>query len=117
MLTYRNNYTTLSQGIDIIKINCWEFKKCGREPGGTYAHELGICPASIEIRLDGTHHGINAGRCCWIVEATICEGKKQGAFPQKYKDCKKCAFFKKVSEEENNELQNTESLLFKLKKI
>jgi len=27
------------------KYNCWEFKKCGREPGGEKADRLGICPA------------------------------------------------------------------------
>ena len=27
-------------------INCWEVKKCGREPGGAKVAELGVCPAS-----------------------------------------------------------------------
>lgn len=91
--------------------------KCGREPGGTHAHELGICPASIEIRLDGIHDGINGGRSCWVVEATICDGKRQGASSRKYKSCKHCDFFKKVIEEEKDKLQISGSLLLKLKKI
>jgi hypothetical protein len=28
------------------KLNCWEVKKCGREPGGVKVKELGVCPAS-----------------------------------------------------------------------
>jgi len=34
----------------MASVNCWEFKKCGREPNGLKAIELGICPASIESR-------------------------------------------------------------------
>ena len=26
-------------------MNCWEFKKCGREGGGVKSIELGTCPA------------------------------------------------------------------------
>ncbi len=26
--------------------NCWDFKSCGREQGGTKAAELGVCPAA-----------------------------------------------------------------------
>ncbi len=33
------------------KLNCWDFKKCGRQSGGEKAHELGVCPASTEKRL------------------------------------------------------------------
>jgi len=32
--------------------NCWEYKKCGREPGGIKVHELGVCPATVEEGLD-----------------------------------------------------------------
>lgn len=35
------------------KLNCWEFKKCGRELGGAHVHDLGVCPATEEKRLDG----------------------------------------------------------------
>jgi len=28
------------------KLNCWEFKKCGRQPGGPKVAELGVCPAT-----------------------------------------------------------------------
>lgn len=49
------------------KINCWEFKKCGRESGGAHAYDFGVCPAATEKRLNGTHGGKNAGRACWVV--------------------------------------------------
>ncbi len=37
------------------KLNCWEFRKCGREPGGIKVHESGVCPAPLEIEVDGIH--------------------------------------------------------------
>lgn len=80
--------------------NCWQVKKCGREPNGNNVRELGVCPASIETRLDGTNHGTNGGRCCWALEGTLCDSQVQGTFLAKYKRCLKCEFFQKVSEEE-----------------
>ncbi|TAN42665.1 MAG: hypothetical protein EPN25_02670 [Nitrospirae bacterium] len=82
------------------KVNCWEFKKCGREPGGALVKELGICPATEEHRLDGTHGGTNAGRSCWVLAGTLCKGKVQGTFAHKYMDCEICDFYKSVKEEE-----------------
>jgi hypothetical protein len=40
-------------------LNWWEFKKCGREPGGAKAAELGICPSASETRVDGINNGKN----------------------------------------------------------
>jgi len=37
------------------KLNCWEFKQCGREAGGAHVDEFGVCPATKEQRLDGVH--------------------------------------------------------------
>ena len=34
------------------KVNCWEFKRCERTPGGKKEEELGICPVTMEKRLD-----------------------------------------------------------------
>lgn len=45
-----------------MKENCWEVKQCGRKPGGTKEKELGVCPAAIGNKLDGTNHGQNAKR-------------------------------------------------------
>ncbi len=82
------------------KQNCWDFKRCGREPGGLNAEELGICPAATEEKLDGVHGGKNAGRACWVVAGTFCEGKAQGSFAKKYDTCGKCDFYQSVWQEE-----------------
>jgi hypothetical protein len=82
------------------KLNCWEVKKCGREPGGPRAHDLGICPATQEIRLNGIHEGRNAGRSCWVLAGTLCGGAVQGTFAQKYKNCQACDFYEQVKKQE-----------------
>jgi hypothetical protein len=83
-----------------VKLNCWEFKKCGRETGGARAAEMGVCPACTEARLDGTHDGRNAGRACWVVAGTLCKGEVQGIYAKKYGACAKCDFYAKVKAEE-----------------
>lgn len=98
------------------KLNCWEFKKCGREPEGTKVNELGVCPASIEARLDGVHGGKNSGRACWIVAGSMCGGKVQGTFAQKYGNCAKCDFYQEVKKEEDSKFELSATLLGKLKK-
>ncbi|MEW6109131.1 MAG: two-CW domain-containing protein [Nitrospirota bacterium] len=82
------------------KLNCWEFKKCGRESGGNNVPELGVCPASTNTLLDGIHGGISAGRSCWVVAGTMCKGEIHGTFAQKYKDCGTCDFYGLVRDEE-----------------
>jgi hypothetical protein len=96
------------------KINCWEFKKCGREPGGVKVHELGVCPATNESKLNGVHEGENSGRTCWAIAGSMCGGKIQGSFAQKYGNCVICDFFKKVKEEEGAEFTLSSVLLKKL---
>ncbi len=75
-------------------MNCWEFKKCGREHGGTNTESLGVCPASVEKTVDGVHGGKNAGRCCWAVTGTLCGGQVQGGFGTKAVNCLACEFYK-----------------------
>jgi hypothetical protein len=58
------------------KINCWEFKKCGKEKN---------CPAY-------SYHG----RICWYIAGTFCGGKVQGEYAKKIKDCRKCEFYIKL---------------------
>jgi hypothetical protein len=89
----------------VAKVNCWEFRKCGREPGGAMSLDLGVCPSATETRLDGTHDGINAGRACWVVARTLCEGKDQGTYRQKYRDCEGCAFRRLVETEEGSDIK------------
>ncbi len=96
------------------KRNCWEYKKCGREPGGSKSKEMGVCPAYLERKLNGVHGGINAGRCCWVVAGTFCEGEIQGLFAKKYSTCKECDFYKKVQEENFENFEITLTLMKKL---
>jgi len=97
------------------KLNCWEFKKCGREPGGEYEDVNGVCPAAVEKRLDGVHEGKNAGRACWVVAGTLCNGTPQGTFARKYSACKKCDFYQLVKKEEDSKFLLSVLLLKKLK--
>lgn len=84
------------------RLNCWEFKQCGRQPGGSKAQELGICPAAVEASFDGINFGKNAGRICWAVAGTCCGGKVQGTFAEKRKSCTTCDFYQVVQEQEGD---------------
>ncbi len=96
------------------KPNCWEVMKCGREPDGDKVAELGVCPATTEIRADGMNEGRHAGRACWAVAGTFCHGTVQGTFAKKLGDCQKCKFYKLVIKEEGSEYQTAEDILKKL---
>lgn len=67
-------------------MNCWEFKKCGREQGGAKARELGVCPSY-------PHNGTSCAR----VAGTLCGGKVQGTFATKLANCLQCDFYKSTS--------------------
>ena len=82
------------------KLNCWEHKKCGRQPGGPKVAELGVCPAALEGNLDGAHGGKNAGRACWVVAGSLCGGKIQGTYAKKLLNCWRCDFLNAVKREE-----------------
>jgi len=58
-----------------------------------------------------TNHGKNAGRFCWAVAGTYCNGKVQGSFAEKLKNCAKCDFFKKVQSEESGKHANLMNLI------
>lgn len=73
---------------------------CGREVGGHQAAELGVCPAALETRLHGIHDGANAGRACWVVAGTLCEGAIAGTFANKYRTCLYCRFYERVKQDE-----------------
>jgi hypothetical protein len=88
---------------EMKKQNCWEFKNCGREPGGKNAKELGVCPAALEKAADCMNCGKNGGRACWAIVGTLCGGKVQGSFALKTGDCLKCDFYERVKAEEGYE--------------
>jgi CRP-like cAMP-binding protein len=82
------------------KLNCWEFMGCKRGPGGAEADENGTCVAAMDSSYDGINTGKNAGRICWAVAGTCCEGEIQGTFAEKRDSCTSCPFYKLVQEEE-----------------
>jgi hypothetical protein len=98
------------------KVNCWEFKKCGREANGANVKSLGVCPASREAKLNGVHGGSRAGRSCWVMAGTLCKGEVQGTFAQKYQNCSQCDFYVAVRKEEGNGFMLAVLLLSKLKR-
>ncbi|MCL5022094.1 MAG: ATP-binding protein [Nitrospirae bacterium] len=73
-------YFPYQQGEQSPEVKCWEYMKCGRDNDASLK-----CPAYP-----------NFGRICWAVAGTFCEGRAQGTFAQKYEDCKKCEFYRKV---------------------
>ncbi len=93
------------------KQNCWEFKKCGRQPAGPKAAELGVCPASIERRTSGVNGGSQGGRACWALTGTLCGARVQGTFASKLVSCQKCEFYEVVRREEGAAFVGANSIL------
>ena len=81
------------------RANCWEYKKCGREPGGMKVAELGVCPAP-KASMTALNRGTRGGRICWAIAGTLCGGKTQGTFAQKAAGCITCEFYRTVKREE-----------------
>jgi hypothetical protein len=95
--------------------NCWQVKKCGREPGGRKAQELGICPAATETALGGVNGGKNAGRACWAVAGTLCGSNVQGSYAVRLPNCMQCEFYRQVSREQGPTFQRATDILAKLR--
>jgi hypothetical protein len=91
--------------------NCWEHKKCGRQPGGPKVAELGVCAAATSARADGMNHGHMGGRACWVIAGTLCGGKVQGTFAAKLPNCMACDFFASVKAEEGSGYLSSTALL------
>ena len=96
------------------KLNCWEYKECGREPGGANVAEFGICLVAREKKADGFNGGKNAGRVCWAIAKTLCDGKIQGTLVEKLTNCMECGFFKLVCREEGFTFKGLQDVLPKL---
>ncbi len=78
----------------MANLNCWEVKKCGRQPGGAHVSDLGVCAAATMTASDGFLGGRNAGRACAYVAGTLCGGEVQGEFAQKIRGCFDCEFYR-----------------------
>lgn len=77
------------------KLNCWEARDCGRGPG-----EADPCPAAIDATSTGVNGGLCAGRICWTVPGTGCDGYRQGSYVEKLDECLACEFFHRVKTEQ-----------------
>ncbi|MCE5213348.1 MAG: hypothetical protein LLF83_01335 [Methanobacterium sp.] len=100
----------------MVKQNCWEFKKCGRNPGGEKVKDLGVCPASIESSTDGINSGSQGGRACWAISGTLCGGKVQGTHAAKEGNCLICDFYKQVQKEERPNFKTTAAIISLIQK-
>ena len=102
------------------KKNCWEVKKCGRQPGGDQVRSQGICPASTIMAVNGINNGINGGRACWALTGTMSGpvGKIQGSFARTLStSCYDCAFFEQVLAEEQDNFKGTIEIVQKLREV
>ena len=100
MITLRETLGTTGVLKTTGKVNCWEHKKCGRQPGGHKVEDLGICPVTTYADLNGAHGGQNAGRSCWVIAGSLCGGKIQGTYAMKLLNCWRCEFMNAVKKEE-----------------
>jgi len=98
----------------VAKVNCWQFKKCGRERGGSKVGELGVCPSAVEVRLNGVNQGQNGGRACWAVAGTLCGGQVQGTYATKLTNCLKCEFYTLVATEEGRNHESAKAIIARL---
>ena len=87
---------------DAEKLNCWNFMGCGLRMNGITPNpgDAGLCPVFIDKESDGMHSGRKAGRVCWTVLNTICNGSVQRTYRQKYETCSNCDFYRYVLDDE-----------------
>lgn len=95
--------------------NCWDYHGCGREAGGAKVKELGVCPASVNKKLDGFNRGTCGGRSCFVVEGTLCGSQKQGDVDDKRDNCLKCEFYKQVKREEGASFYSSARIIPRLR--
>jgi eukaryotic-like serine/threonine-protein kinase len=111
-LYYTDNIT---KGVDMDKLNCWEYTRCGRQPGGVNVSEFGICPAAMEKKANGFNDGKNAGRVCWTIANTLGDRKVDRTIVEKLGNCMECDFFKLVSRQEGFNFKGLQDVLPELK--
>ena len=92
------------------KVNCWEFMQCGREPGGDFVNELGVCPATEDPAFEGINEGKKSGRTCWAISGTLCLGRVQEGFSSKQCDCKRCDFYQLIQLEQGDNFLKTRKI-------
>ena len=85
------------------KLNCWEYRQCGRGRNGHLAPGEKVCPAATATKANGVNLGINGGRVCWAIAGTLCGGRQQGNYAAKLETCLRCDFCQLVLAEEQTE--------------
>ena len=84
-------------------MNCWDFRKCGREPGGERAQEHGVCPTALFEAADGYLGGRMGGKACAFLIGTFCCNLVPGTEPGRLKDCPACDFFNHLKDRHGRE--------------
>lgn len=74
-------------------MNCWEYKKCGRED---------TCKAATFELADGFLGGKNGGRACIYITGSLCNSVRYGS--PKANNCKSCGFYKILKEEHGRDM-------------
>jgi len=92
------------------KINCWEFKGCGRIPGGINEDNPHICNAYKFKMLTGINDGKFGGRSCWAAAGTMCKGYVDATYC-KTDDCNDCEFHLLVIKEEGEKYRDANHIL------
>ncbi|HBM16773.1 MAG TPA: hypothetical protein DD381_10585 [Lentisphaeria bacterium] len=95
------------------KLNCWEFKKCGREPEGKNSILLGVCPVATLQVTDGICGGVNGGRVCGCVSKFLDldtnETRRLSGLTAPVDKCshrcENCSFYEIIKDEEKEEQQ------------
>ncbi|MCI5120779.1 MAG: hypothetical protein D3908_06235 [Candidatus Electrothrix sp. AUS4] len=80
-----------------VLLNCWEVKKCGREPDGEKVPIYGVCPIATTTSLDGVNGGKNGGRCCWVFIPLLSNIiTKSPGCSGGLLECRKCDFYQSI---------------------
>ena len=82
------------------KINCWDYMKCGKGPGGEKTDKCATCPVASETLANGLNGGLNGGRICWIIAENNCIEDLKCSNLHHKSSCYSCEFRYKVTMEE-----------------
>ncbi|MCI5148900.1 MAG: hypothetical protein D3916_05850 [Candidatus Electrothrix sp. MAN1_4] len=88
--------TIQQSGIEVMndsKIDCWEFKKCGREPGGKNIEKYGLCSLVVSLEDNKINNKRNGERLCWSLRESACEGIMRECCVNEIKECRQCTFY------------------------